>query len=119
MYLSTENMCIIRGSCFGHLFDMPSFHNHRQLFRLLFLKLDGGSHGRMRLAFVIGKEVHEFGPVEFAVMTELKFGGSINFPKKSGFHRDVFSENAYIMFYVLEDKFKQTCKQTGGVRCLP
>lgn len=99
----------IRGSCFGHLFHMQSFHNHGQLFSLLIRKVDSCSQRRMRLAFVIGKDLHEFCPEEFAANTGLKFGGSINFPHKSEFHRDVFGEKAYITFYELDEKFKETC----------
>lgn len=114
MYLSTENMRRMRCSCFGHLFDIPRFHNEEQVFSHLVTKLDGSSQRRMRLSFVIGKYSHDFGPEEFAAITGLKFGGCIKLPENSDFHRDVFGEQAIIKFYDVEKKFIKICRDSGG-----
>ncbi|KAH6770093.1 hypothetical protein C2S52_014896 [Perilla frutescens var. hirtella] len=92
--LSSENMARLRNSCFGHLFNVPYIQFQGQLYHIL-VRNHLITEIPIHLCFNLNGRVFEFGPVEFGLITGLKFSGILKFIDISA-------------------AFRTECKRTGG-----
>ncbi|KAL8552980.1 hypothetical protein ACS0TY_001594 [Phlomoides rotata] len=87
--LKGQNLKKFGESCFGPLLQMSKMRFHGQLYHHLLLNQD-----RMvslkNLVFHVGNKDAVFGPIEFSLITGLKFGSLIDCPLKSTLHEKYF-----------------------------
>lgn len=112
--LSPRNLMLLRKSCFGHFFESADFQFQGQLFCILLKKLVKSSKQRNRLSFRINKQVIDFGPAEYALMTGLKFSAMESPPDDSEIYQNVFNGKRFLQFKSIDTEFRKECKSTDG-----
>ncbi|KAH6755215.1 HOPW1-1-interacting 1 [Perilla frutescens var. hirtella] len=113
-YLGKGNLHRLERSCFGHFIGVPDIQFQGQLYTVLIRKLEKSSLQRLRLTFGINDREAEFGPVEFCLVTGLKFKDWTEPPAHSEFHRVFFNGRDDLVFIDIHEAFVQECKSSGG-----
>ncbi|KAH6796969.1 hypothetical protein C2S52_021523 [Perilla frutescens var. hirtella] len=103
----------LKKSCFGHLFDIANLQFQGQLYHIL-VRNHLIPSIENRLSFNPNGRVHEFGPVEFGLMTGLKFSDWYEPPKASSIHSLLFTNRKCLKFIDISAAFRRECKKTEG-----
>ncbi|KAH6757829.1 hypothetical protein C2S52_023266 [Perilla frutescens var. hirtella] len=108
--LGPANMQHLKKSCFGHLFDIANLQFQGQLYHIL-VRNHLIPSIENRLSFNLNGRVHEFGPVEFGLMTGLKFSDWYEPPKASSIHSLLFTNRKCLKFIDISAAFRQKSLQ--------
>lgn len=101
-------------SPFGHLFEIPEdFQFQGQLYVIMSKQLRSSSLERKCLEIEIGNSLVEFGPADFALMSGLRMNGSMETPKASEFHNEVFGGRNRLFMDDIKRKFHEESSKDG------
>ncbi|KAH6800044.1 hypothetical protein C2S52_000508 [Perilla frutescens var. hirtella] len=103
--LGAANMQHLKKSCFGHLFDIANLQFQGQLYHIL-VRNHLIPSIKDRLSFNLNRRHHEFGPVELALMTGLKFSEWYEPPKASTIHSLLFTNRRCLKFINISVAFR-------------
>ncbi|KAH6762120.1 hypothetical protein C2S52_019553 [Perilla frutescens var. hirtella] len=101
-------------SPFKHLIDLPALHFNAPLYQQLLRCLDKQSRASNTLRFVINGDALVFGPMDFAVMTGLKFNGYTAPPASSAVHEGAFGGKQNLTLVEVHDWFRDECVEMKG-----
>ncbi|KAH6769170.1 hypothetical protein C2S51_014506 [Perilla frutescens var. frutescens] len=116
--LNKANVQAFRGTCFGHLIDMPDIQCQGQLIYFLLTHLEPDSEVRNRLCFSINGRRIELGPQEFYCLSSLRFNEAAPPPASSDMHRDIFMSKPFMKAHDIDEKFESYSDMHRGADSL-
>ncbi|KAH6779876.1 hypothetical protein C2S52_011113 [Perilla frutescens var. hirtella] len=104
--LNRANVDAFRGTCFGHLIDMPDIQAQGQLVYFMLTHLEPESEVRNRLCFSINGRRVQLGPQEFYCLSGLQFNEAGEPPASSDMHRDIFLSKPFMKAHDIDKAFE-------------
>ncbi|KAL8483779.1 hypothetical protein ACS0TY_026459 [Phlomoides rotata] len=111
--LSKTNKERLKNTCFGQFYDLEKIQFQCQLFLHLLFRQDKDFKSDS-IIFHINNCKAEFGPMEFAVITGLKFGPTTEIPDSSKFFNKVFRGKTSLQVKDVQLAFLKSCKIDKG-----